>query len=103
MLQLQAIGNVVRDAESRMIGGTNYTSFTLAVNVSKDNTIFVNVRKRAGDNDKLMGYITKGRKLFVQGSMSAQGYISKTTGEAVPDLTIWADSIEFLNKQEEQQ
>lgn len=103
MLQLQVIGNIVRDTEQRMIGGMNYNAFTIAVNVNKEQTIFVNVRKRAGEQNGIAQYLTKGKKVFVQGTMSVQAYISKTTNEATPDVTVWADSIEFLSKQETEQ
>lgn len=103
MLQLQAIGNITRDAEVRQISGKNYTAFNIAVNVKKDTTIFVSVRRPTTDGDTFRQYLTKGRKVFVQGTMSVQAYISKQDGSATPDVTIWADKIELLSSTNDQQ
>lgn len=96
MLQLQIIGNLVRDAEVKQIGTNNYTAFTAAVNVTKERAMFVNVLKRNGENGSgLAQYLTKGKKVFVQGQMSVQAYINKEQ-QATPDVTLWADQIEML-------
>jgi single-stranded DNA-binding protein len=97
MLQLQAIGNITRDEEVRQISGKDYTAFTIALNVKKDMTVFVGVRRPTSESDTFRQYLTKGRKVFVQGAMSVQAYISKQDGSAQPDITIWADKIELLS------
>lgn len=96
MVQLQIIGNLVRDAEVKQIGTNNYTAFTAAVNVGKERTIFVNVLKRVNETgSSIAQYLTKGKKVFVQGQMSVQAYINKEQ-QAMPDVTLWADQIEML-------
>ena len=103
MLQLQVIGNLVADAEVKTIGGVDYAATRIAVNVSKEHTEFVSLRKRLGEKRDFVQYLTKGRKVYVQGNMSVQAYISKTTNEATHDVTIWADTIELLNQPKAEQ
>lgn len=96
MVQLQIIGNLVRDAEVKQIGTNNYTAFTAAVNAGKERTIFVSVLKRVNETGSgIAKYLTKGKKVFVQGQMSVQAYINKEQ-QATPDVTLWADQIEML-------
>lgn len=103
MLQLQIIGNLTRDAELKTIGGVEYAATTIAVNVGKEQSVFVSLRKRLGEKRDFVQYLTKGRKVYVQGKMSVQAYISKTTNEATPDVTVWADTIELLNQPKAEQ
>lgn len=103
MLQLQIIGNLTKDAETRVIGDGTYAAFSVAVNVSKEQAVFVNVRKRVGETGGIMQYLTKGKKVFVQGSMSVQTYMSKQDNTPVIDVTLWADKIEFVGGGEKQQ
>ena len=104
MLQLQIIGNLTKDAETRVIGDGTYAAFSVAVNVSKEQAVFVNVRKRIGENaGGFMQYLTKGKKVFVQGSMSVQTYLSKQNNETIIDITLWADKIEFVGGGEKQE
>lgn len=104
MLQLQIIGNLTKDAETRVIGDGTYAAFSVAMNVSKEQAVFVNVRKRIGDNaGGFMQYLTKGKKVFAQGSMSVQTYLSKQTNETIIDITLWADKIEFVGGGEKQE
>ena len=104
MLQLQIIGNLTKDAETRVIGDGTYAAFSVAVNVSKEQAVFVNVRKRIGDNaGGFVQHLTKGKKVFAQGALSVQTYISKQTNESVIDITLWADKIEFVGGGEKQQ
>lgn len=96
MVQLQIIGNLTRDAEVKQIGTNAYTTFTAAVNIGKEQTIFVNVNKRNAENGTgLSQYLTKGKKVFVQGQLSVSAYIGRD-GNAYPDTTLWADKIELL-------
>ena len=66
--------------------------------------LLVNVRKRIGDNaGGFMQHLTKGKKVFAQGSMSVQTYLSKQTNETIIDITLWADKIEFVGGGEKQE
>lgn len=103
MIQLQVIGNLTRDAEVKTIGSVDYAATTIAVNVGKEQSVFVSLRKRLGEKRDFVQYLTKGRKVYVQGKMSVQAYISKTTNEATPDVTVWADTIELLNQPKAEQ
>lgn len=103
MIQLQVIGNLVADAEVKTISGVDYAATRIAVNVSKEHTEFVSLRKRLGEKRDFVQYLSKGRKVYVQGKMSVQAYISKTTNEATPDVTLWADTIELLNQTAQEQ
>lgn len=49
---------------------------------------------------KLTAYLTKGKKVWVRGNPYFSAYVSKNTGEAIPDTTIWADKLVFCSSGE---
>ena len=96
MIELQAIGNIGKDAEQKIIGGKAYASFSICViektSDRKDRTTWLRVMKYDSEG-KLTAYLTKGKKVWVRGNPYFSAYVSKNTGEAIPDTTIWADSV----------
>lgn len=104
MLEIQAIGNLGKDAEQKTIGGVIYTSFSIAITKKangKETTTWLRVMKQ--DNEgKLTAYLTKGTKVFVRGNPNFSAYIGKNTGEAVADTTVWANYLEFCSSGEKQ-
>lgn len=102
MIEIQAIGNIGRDAEQKTIGGYSYASFSIAVTEKqkdKEKTTWIRVMKLDKEG-KLTAYLTKGVKIWVRGNASFSAYMSKNTGEAIPDTTIWADKLEFCSSAE---
>lgn len=103
MLEIQAIGNLGKDAEQKTIGGTPYASFSIAITRrvdGKEKTTWLKVMK-SDKEGKLTAYLTKGTKVWVRGLPNFSAYVSKNTGDAIPDTTIWANSIEFCSSKEQ--
>lgn len=105
MIELQAIGNIGKDAEQKIIGGKAYASFSICVTEKisdgKDKTTWLRVMKYDSEG-KLTAYLTKGKKVWVRGNPYFSAYVSKNTGEAIPDTTIWADKLVFCSSEEKQ-
>lgn len=104
MIELQAIGNIGKDAEQKTIGGKAYASFSIAVTKKvdeKDTTTWLRVMKLDSEG-KLTAYLTKGKKVFVRGNPHFSAYISKNTGDAIADTTVWANTLEFCSSGEKQ-
>lgn len=101
MLQLQILGNLTKDAERRQIGDNEFTAFTVAVSMGKQDTLFVRCLKR--NADALAQYLNKGTKVFVQGQMTVSVYEGGEDARA--DVTLWANNIELCGtkKQEAEQ
>lgn len=100
MLQIQIIGNLTRDAEIKQSQKTqdNFLTFTIAVNEGKDKpAIFIRCLRKAYDNTQnLMQYMTKGKKVYVQGKPSIGVYTDQQSGNARPDITCFVEHIELL-------
>ncbi|WP_320974031.1 single-stranded DNA-binding protein [Dysgonomonas capnocytophagoides] len=104
MIEIQAIGYLGKDAEQKTIGDYSYASFSLAITEKikgEDKTTWIRVMKMDKEG-KLTSYLTKGTKVWVRGNPSFSAYISKNTGEAISDATIWADKLEFCSSGEKQ-
>lgn len=105
MIELQAIGNIGKDADQKTIGGKAYASFSICVTEKisdgKDKTTWLRVMKYDSEG-KLTAYLTKGKKIWVRGNPYFSTYVSKNTGEAIPDTTIWADKLVFCSSGEKQ-
>lgn len=101
MKQIQLIGNIGKDAETRIENGNKFTTFTLAVNESyKDqsgnkveNTTWFSCLTR---QEKLVPYLKKGTKVFVQGSFNCKVYRSEIDGAYKAALNVSVDTIELL-------
>lgn len=101
MNKLIIIGNLTRDPEKREFSdGSSCATFTVAVNR----------RARSGDHpqadyfrvtcwralgDLCLQYLTKGRKVAVEGEVRAHAY-TDNNGGARASLEVRADSVEFL-------
>jgi single-strand DNA-binding protein len=105
-LNLQAIGNITKDASLRTTqGGKDVLSFTIAVNHgNKDNqrTEYVDCSiwgERA--RSKLGEYLTKGTKVAVNGVPGVNAYVTES-GEARGSLTLMVDQIELMGGNSQQ-
>lgn len=88
MIKIEILGNVGRDAETKTLGAKAYASFSVC---AKDGS-----GKNAPEiwfsvlgNEKLTQYITKGKKLFVRGSLSVKAAEGKVY------YNVMAQEIEF--------
>lgn len=102
--KVQFIGNIVADAVTKTTGETTKTSFKIAVNrdiKDKDEADFIWMAIWGERGTKLEKYLTKGRKLYVEGKLR----ISSTE---LPDGTfknftdVLVDELMFLDFKEEE-
>ena len=101
------IGNLTRDPESRTIpSGVTYCTFGLAVNRRYTNAQgqreadFFNVTAWRQLGERCMKYLSKGRKVCVEGSIQIRTYDAQDgTKRTVVDIV--ADNVEFLSSSSE--
>lgn len=97
------VGNLVRDPESRQVNlndGTTTTvcNFDVAVNMrynGKESTEYFRVAAWRQLGDICKQYLSKGRKVLVEGTVSAQAYI-RQDGTAAASMSIQATTVEFM-------
>ena len=103
MKKISIIGNVTNDAEVRNFEGSkSVINFDVAVNErfkdkngqKQERTSYIRCAMWR-DATTIAQYITKGTKLYVEGSPDADAYINKE-GKAVGNIKINVREIEFL-------
>src|SRR3974390_416586 len=103
MKKIQIIGNETKDAENRSFeDGRSVINFDVAVNErfkdrngqKQERTSYIRCAMWR-DNTSIAQYITKGTKLYVEGSPDADAYMNKE-GKAVGNLKVNVREIEFL-------
>jgi single-strand DNA-binding protein len=103
MKKTTIIGNITKDAEIRAFeGGRSVINFDVAVNErykdrngqKQERTTYVRCAMWR-ENTSIAQYLTKGTKIYVEGSPDADAYINKE-GKAVGNLKINVREIEFL-------
>ena len=99
------IGNLTRDPETRSVpSGVTCCSFGLAVNRRFNNaqgqreTDFFNITAWRQLGDLCMRYLSKGRKVCVEGSIQIRTYDAQD-GSKRTAVDVIADSVEFLSPQ----
>jgi len=108
MEKLQIIGNLTRDPELRVTQtGVNVCTFTVAVNQRPTKAqreagqqppakfFRVTAWRELGDN--CSKYLSKGRKVYVEGTINASAYTGKDDNKVHASLEMTADNVEFLN------
>ena len=78
-------------------------SFSIAYNekykdnngVSHERTTWINCTLWR-ENDNIARYLKKGQLVFVEGIPQVSTYVSKTTGEVLPDLKLHVGQLELL-------
>jgi len=104
MKKISIIGNVTKDAEVRNFeGGRSVINFDVAVNERYKDKSGQKVERTSfircamwRDNTDIAQYITKGKKLYVEGSPDVEAYISTKDNKAVGVLKINVRHVEFL-------
>ena len=109
MQKIQVIGNIVRDAVIRENNGRKAINFVIAHNESYKNKEGVKVEKaffysctlwRDGEQSTaVVPYLTKGIKVFVEGTPSAEMYKTKENVMAI-DNRINVKQVELLSSKE---
>jgi single-strand DNA-binding protein len=78
MNNITIAGNVGKDAVVRSTGnGDKVAGFSVAVNEGKDRTTWFSCSLWGDRAEKLAGFITKGSKVAISGSVSAREYDGK--------------------------
>ncbi len=103
MKKISIIGNVTKDAEIRAFeGGKSVINFDVAVNERYKDKNGQKVEKTSyircamwREVTTIAQYITKGTKVYVEGSPDADAYINKE-GKAVGNIKVNVREIEFL-------
>ena len=103
MNKLILIGNLTRDPELKATpSGLSVCDFTIAVNGRKkeDETQYFRVTVWRTLGETCAKYISKGKKVFVSGAVSARTY-QANDGTTRVSLEVTADDVEFLSTQDE--
>lgn len=70
-----AVGNITRDAESRMVGETEVGRYSVAINGRKDKVLFIDCDHwRIGG---VLPFLTKGQSVLVEGELEQQSWTDK--------------------------
>ncbi len=97
MLKLEIIGHLGQNAEVKQINGKSYTSFSVAVKTKDkgaDTTQWIEVLKY-GEGGNLFPHLTKGTKVFVRGTLSANAYMANDRSAHV-SLNLYTNEIQLL-------
>ena len=99
MLYVHTIGRIGKD--SQVITGTHgsFIAFDIAVeDYSHGNSVttWVRVRSKKENHTRLSEYLTKGRLLLIEGTLSASLWKDKDGNHQI-QLSIAADTLEFIN------
>lgn len=106
MNKVTLIGRLTRDAEIKFVKDKMVISFTLAVDreyIGKDGeraTDFIPVSYWTQNAEKLIGYLTKGRLIGVNGSIRVRKY-EKEDGNVLYYTEISTGEIQFLDSRKE--
>ena len=101
MLNLNLIGNLGKDAETKNINGKEYISFSVASTEKKGEqecTTWISVL--AGNNPNLLPYLKKGQQVFVSGRMSASIYQSQNN--IGMDISVFASTLQLCGGKREE-
>lgn len=98
MNKLILIGNLTRDPDLKTTpSGATVCEFTIAVNGRKreDESQFFKVSVWRALGETCAKYLSKGKKVFVSGSVTARAY-QANDGNTRVSLEVTADDVEFL-------
>jgi single-stranded DNA-binding protein len=101
MIQIQAIGNLGRDAEAKTINDKQYLSFSVASTEKRnneENTTWLSVL--CPYQEALLPYLKKGQQVFVSGRMSAKLFQTQNTFGI--DISVFANTIHLCGSKREE-
>ena len=100
MNKIILIGNLTRDPESRTTpSGHTVCNFDIAVNDRRggqENTMYFRIAAWDRTGESCQRYLSKGRKVFVAGPLSARTY-QANDGTTRVSLEVNANDVEFLS------
>lgn len=93
-------GRLTRDAEvNETKGGNTVVEMRIAVNISAEKTLFIDVSAWNSVASNIAGYLIKGTKIIVDGMMNVDEYENKY-GEKVAKYYVTASFVELCEKKE---
>ena len=104
MLKMSVIGNLGQDCTIRHWNGKQAISFSIAFNekykdqngVKHERTTWVNCTIWREGQTELTKYLKKGQQVYVEGNPLVSTYVSKQSGEVVPDLQLRVKELQLL-------
>ncbi len=106
MNKIILIGNLTRDPESRTTpSGHTVCNFDIAVNDRRggqENTMYFRIAAWDRTGESCQRYLSKGRKVFVAGPLSARTY-QANDGTTRVSLEVNANDVEFLSSRSDDQ
>lgn len=98
MNKLEVIGRLVKDSETRFTKeGKSITTFTLAVNNSKDDTTFIKITTFGGTAELIQKYCKKGDMILVDATVKNNNYEDKDGNKHYEYIFI-GNRVEFLSR-----
>jgi single-strand DNA-binding protein len=100
------LGNLTRDPELRQTpGGQSVCNFGIALNRAykdqsgnwQEATDFVNCVAWGPLGERVEQYLSKGRRVLVQGSLRSSSWDDKDTGQKRSKIEVWANDVTFLD------
>lgn len=98
--QVMLLGRLTRDPEARTTpSGKNVVSFSIAVDRvgSDDQADFFNITAWEKLGDLVMQYLSKGRRVLVQGRLRQDSWEDKETGKKQSRIEVTATDVTFLD------
>lgn len=110
MNQVNIIGNITRDPETREVADTSVTNFSIAYNEkfkaksgeSKEKTTFVDIEAWGKKGEVIAQYLGKGRKIGITGALEQQTWEDKTSGEKRSKLIVKLLDFDFIDGAKEE-
>lgn len=108
--QVNLIGNLTKDPESRQAGTHTVCSFSIAINrrskgqdgQQKDEVSFIDCESWDKTADLVMQYCSKGKQVLVQGSLKQDRW-QTTDGQNRSKLKVIVNNVQFLGPKPEGQ
>lgn len=98
MNKFEVIGRLVKDSETRYTKeGKSLTTFTLAINNTKDDSTFLKITTFNGTSELVEKYCHKGDLILVEGQIKNNNYEDKDGNKHFEYIFI-GNRIEFLSK-----
>lgn len=98
--QVILLGRLTRDPEQRTTAsGKNVVSFSIAVDrpTQDDQADFFNITAWEKLGDLVMQYLSKGRRVLVQGRLRQDSWEDKETGKRQSRIEVTASDVTFLD------
>ena len=94
------IGNLTRDPEIKATkSGKVVCEFTIAVNDRQGNAQYFRISAWEKRGESCQKYLSKGKKVYVSGPVSARAY-QANNGETRVSIEVIADEVEFLSSRD---